>query len=549
MSGRAGPVAVIGALMAIGLGLSLWGRKREPAVPRRGPAPAVAPPAAPAQAPPEAPPPSDPPPPPPDDPPEPPPPPPAAARGWRFGDNWLPLLERAPADIRATCGECHAPPAPDVALSADWPRLFAEMRRVLADQRKAPDEKAWADLQEFYVLHSPAAFAELPRAAGPGALRFTKTGLGNPAREEAQVTNVNIADLDRDGKPEILVCDKGSGTVTQLRRSGQEWAETTLGAFEAPGHTATFDADGDGDLDIAVAGLGSVMPSDDLVGYAALLVNRGEKGWERRDLATGQPRIADLQPADVDGDGDMDLVVGAFGWRKTGYVGWLRNDGASWTLVRIADRTGPIHVPVADLDGDGKPDFVALAAQEAESITAWMNRGGTFEGKLLFEARNPMYGSSGIALVDLDRDGDLDILYTNGDALDDPRAAPKPYHGVQWLENRGGLNFEWREIGRCYGPYRAVASDLDGDGDLDVAVAVLFGRWDDPEATGLIWYENDGKMSFTRHDVAAPSHLITLDAGDLDGDGLPELVSGRMAVGYTGARGEPLLLWTSSRPK
>ncbi len=547
MTQRGGAAFAIAALMALALGVAWWGKKPpETPVKRQAapPAPIPAPLPETVAAPPPAGPPTEPPP-PPNEPPKPEP----AARGWRFGDNWNALLDRAPAGLKATCGECHATPAPGVLLAGDWPRMFNDMKRLLVEANKFPAEETYGELEAFYRKHAPARFEPLASSADPGRLRFGKTAIGDEKRQDAKVTNVNVADVDGDGKAEILVCDAGLGTVGLLRRSGAGWTEETIGTCVAPGHTALFDADGDGDLDVAVAGLGSILPSDDLVGHATLLVNNGAKGWEHRELLKGQPRIADLEPADVDGDGDLDLVVAAFGWRKTGYIGWLRNDGAKWELVKLADRTGPIHVPVTDLDGDGRPDFVALVAQEAETITAWMNKGGAFEPKVLFEARNPLYGSSGIQMVDLDRDGDLDILYSNGDALDDPRAIPKPYHGVQWLENKGKLEFEWHEIARCYGPYRAVASDLDADGDLDVAVAVLFGMWDEKDATGLLWLENDGKQSFARHDVPAPSHLITLAAGDLDGDGRPELVSGRMAVGYTGARGEGLLLWAATPAK
>ena len=79
--------------------------------------------------------------------------------------------------------------------------------------------------------------------------------------------------------------------------------------------------------------------------------------------------------------------------------------------------------------------------------------------------------------------------------------------------------------------------------------AVLFGMWADEKQAGLLWYENDGKMAFTRHDVPSTSHLVTLAAGDLDGDGTPELVTGRMTFASSSVRGDGLLKWGVTKRK
>ena len=84
-------------------------------------------------------------------------------------------------------------------------------------------------------------------------------------------------------------------------------------------------------------------------------------------------------------------------------------------------------------------------------MVAFLNEGdGRFRKETLYAAPHPAYGCSGIQLVDLNGDGRLDVLYTNGDVLDSPYLL-KPYHGVQWLENRGTtdrLDFEHRPIAR-----------------------------------------------------------------------------------------------------
>ena len=81
----------------------------------------------------------------------------------------------------------------------------------------------------------------------------------------------------------------------------------------------------------------------------------------------------------------------------------------AFTPKVLDPRTGAIHVPTIDIDKDGKPDFIALLAQQHESVIAFVNRGKglEFTPKIIYEAPHPNWGSSGIDLVDLDKDGNL----------------------------------------------------------------------------------------------------------------------------------------------
>ena len=103
---------------------------------------------------------------------------------------------------------------------------------------------------------------------------------------------------------------------------------------------------------------------------------------------------------------------------------------------------------------------------------ALINTGkGTFRTETIFEAPHPNWGSSGIDLVDLDKDGDLDVLYTHGDTFDD--FILKPYHGITVLENTGSYPYTARPIAAMPGAHRAMAADFDGDGDLDIAAVAM----------------------------------------------------------------------------
>ena len=160
-------------------------------------------------------------------------------------------------------------------------------------------------------------------------------------------------------------------------------------------------------------------------------------------------------------------------------------------------------------------------------------RGG-FREETIDAAPHPGWGSSGLSLVDLDRDGDLDALVTNGDMLDDFQV--KPYHGIRWLENRGSFPWVPHAIADLPGVERARAVDLDGDGDLDVVACCLRaaaggerpGRAPRPGVARLA--RADGARAFVRHTLERGGRHVSLDVADYDGDGDVDLV-GRQLPG------------------
>jgi hypothetical protein len=275
-------------------------------------------------------------------------------------------------------------------------------------------------------------------------------------------------------------------------------------------------------------------------------------------LLSGVTRVADARPGDFNGDGRIDFAVAEFGHRKTGSVGWLEQqpDG-EFIYHRLLVKAGASHVPVVDLDGDGALDIVVLISQATEEIIALLgDAAGGFQARTLYAGGMPEFGASAIELVDLDGDRDLDILLTNGDSADTGARTDtkfRPYHGVQWLENRGDLRFEPHELMRLYAAYSVTAGDLDGDGDQDVVAGSFFTDLDDPGRHSLVWLENDGRQHFTPHSLARiPRSLVTLELADLNEDGRLDLVAGGLLMpAYARSRASfdtraPLSLW--SRP-
>jgi hypothetical protein len=301
--------------------------------------------------------------------------------------------------------------------------------------------------------------------------------------------------------------------------------------MRAPVHVEAADIDGDGDLDLLVASMSVVFPNNDRIGTVFILENDGHQHFTPHIVLDNTSRVTDIRAADLNGDGKLDLALAQFGYDQ-GEVSWLERTGP-WEFRRhvVLELSGAINVLVADFDGDGHPDIAALLSQQWEEIYLFQNDGrGNFAQKRIWGSTNEDYGSSGISLCDLNRDGRPDILFSNGDGFG-PAATPgpRPWHGLQWLENRGDGNFRYRRIGVLPGAYSPVAVDLDGDGATDIVAVAAYADWNNRNRNviSLMWFKNDGTLNFEPHILArTPKDLITLGVGDFDGNGKPVLVTG-----------------------
>jgi hypothetical protein len=394
-------------------------------------------------------------------------------------------------------------------------------------------------MQQALAYYTARAPERLPApepwpAPSESPLAFTRRGmtLANAAAAPA-VANVRLVDLDGDGKLDLLGTDMRAGVVFIGHPNRPDSPLTVVANLANPSHVAVADVDKDGVPDLLVSDLGSFYPEDHSRG--AVVWYRGTGGGKYSAFwLDGWPRVADVEAADFGGHGWNDLVVAAFGWHKTGRVAILENRTTdprqpSFTEHVIDRRTGAIHVIPIDLNRDGKMDFIALLAQEHETVVAYLNQGSfTFEPQVIYQAPHPHWGSTGIELVDLDKDGDMDILLTHGDSFDD--GIVKPYHGIQWLENTGTYPYRDHTIASMAAVHRAEAVDLDGDGDLDIVAGALLATgadMDERTLPALVWLEQTGPGVWARHtiEMGFPRHA-TLDVGDIDGDGVADIVTG-----------------------
>lgn len=360
---------------------------------------------------------------------------------------------------------------------------------------------------------------------------FRAQPVGAPVEGQPWIAHIRAVDLDRDGSIDVLVCDARKNELSWIRQTAAgRYDELLLASgLPAPVHVEAVDIDGDGDLDLLVACMGEVFPNNDQIGSVIILENDGRQHFTKHVIAEHVARVTDVQAGDFDGDGKLDLAVAQFGYDQ-GEIQWMRNLGG-WRFEghSLLKLSGAINVCVADMNGDHKLDVVALVSQQWEEVHLFTNDGsGNFTDKIIFGSTNEDYASSGISLCDLNRDGRPDILYSNGDGFGPtPKPGPRPWHGVQWLENRGENNFRFHRIADLPGAYSPLGVDLDGDGATDVVALSAFNEWENPNAVSMVWYRNDGRQNFTPQVLAyTPTHLLTVDAGDFDRNGRPALVTG-----------------------
>ncbi|WP_341937236.1 FG-GAP repeat domain-containing protein [Marinimicrobium sp. C2-29] len=432
------------------------------------------------------------------------------------------------------CGGCHHLPSPSLLPRHSWPRVIDSMVE-LAKNRTGQDvipAEAVPHIKALYYGSSPEELASLPYIDQPHpSLEWNAATIG-PGSSIPQILDIQRVELvDSEYDLNFLVSDGERGELRLLQTEGGEspaWKEKVLAEIALPIKARVVDFNGNGREDILVADLGDIAPSGVLAGKLFLLEQNAEGDYEKKLLMHQLGRVTDIQALDLDDDGDLDLAVAVFGGGDVGEVFWLENQGSGDYQKRpLLGLSGALNLTPVDLNGDGKMDLVTLVAQEHETLIAFINQGkGAFERVDILDAGHPMFGATSMIVEDLNRDGRPDIIFTNGDAFD-TQTDPKPYHGVQWLENKGNMEFAAHDIGRFYGAANVAVGDMDGDGDPDLVVSSWTNYWDDERRQSLVWFENTGDLQFRPRPISDQYRgVVPLELVDVTGNGRLDIVTG-----------------------
>jgi len=379
---------------------------------------------------------------------------------------------------------------------------------------RAADTDADGDTDLLSAVGSGPAGAALMLLPNQGNGSF-----GSPVMIEAGSNphDVDVADYNRDGRPDLAVANRTTttGGIHPQRADGSfAIPPIYLTNSPLPLSVAKADFDGDGDIDVA-EGDGEVYPPD--TGTVKVMLNQGDGSFVLGDtLPSGGGYVRSVFASDLNGDGALDLV-----WAPDAppypFVYALNNGDGTFGPITIQNiqTCGTGQATTADVDNDGDQDVLvannrsgpsAFCEAVSRTVRVALNNGnGTFQAD---------YGVQVFPLPMMAIGADL-----NGDGLTDIVASSAQ---VSVALGTGGGQFAPPVIYDARGTELA-ASDLDADGDLDMATS------DGSTATAYV-LRNNGSGQFTQI-TAYPGEIISgyangmaIDIGDLDGDGALDLV-------------------------
>jgi hypothetical protein len=345
------------------------------------------------------------------------------------------------------------------------------------------------------VIAASAALNRVAAAEPLFAAPFLSFGAGGDPR------SVAIGDLNGDGKPDLVVANYTSHTVSVLlgKGDGTFRGKTDSGVGSHPSSVAIGDLNGDGKPDLVATNSNSSTVS-------ALLGNGDGTFGAKTDFGVGS-YPSSVAIGDLNGDGRPDLAVANSNSSAVSVL-FGNGDGTFSASIAVETGIGATSVAIGDLNGDGKPDM-AVARTSSTVLVLLGDGDGTFEAKADFGVGNFPFSA---AIGDLNGDGKLDLATANYGSST-----------ASVLLGNGDGTFG-AKMDRVTGdsPYSVAIGDLDADGKPDLAtanygsntVSVLLGNGD-----GASWTLGAKTDFVTGHEPYA------VEIGDLNEDGKSDLAT------------------------
>ncbi len=351
-----------------------------------------------------------------------------------------------------------------------------------------------------------------------------------PIDEKTHALGVALADVNRDGHPDIVLAlemqpnrlylNDGTGKFTWVKNTFADKNHDTE-------HVRVVDFDGDGLLDV-------IFVAEDDQNHEFYLGNGNGTFRDESARLLSKSEGNALDVADVNGDGLPDIVIGNTGEKPENFL-WLNNkenpghfiDYSATGLPRHNDQTQ--SVKLADLDGDGTLDMVV--GNEVPPNRLYFNDGkGNFsEREGAFIEIVPLHTRE-VIVFDANNDGLPDILFANltsnaGQKERDPRS--------RLFINQGNGIFKDETENRIpeftFSTYAANVVDFNRDGHLDIILSAVEIPPFSPMQAQALQNDGTGKFTFVTENVIPQTTVgrsWEIAVGDVNGDGIDDLVIG-----------------------
>jgi len=325
----------------------------------------------------------------------------------------------------------------------------------------------------------------------------TFTQKGSAFGPTSQTGSFVLGDFNNDGIPDVAAIDGviygANNTITIFLGNG-DGTFTLAGSSPTIGYNpasiATGDVNGDGNVDLVLVQQSS---STSAGGQVVVFFGHGNGTFTQASSATSVASVASsIIPADLNGDGQADLVLGGVG--SSGITVLLGKGDGTFSALAPLSQAGEAPPVLADVNNDGNPDLVFGAAGTSYLTVLLGNGDGTFTAAPAGPTANLVVGNS-LAIADLNQDGVPDIAYSNGSTT-----------GILFGDGDGTffqfpttLSFVTYGFGTAF-----VIADFNGDGWADVLAIDGSGR---TITTSLTQPTETASASATVSIAAAGTHL------------------------------------------
>jgi hypothetical protein len=389
-------------------------------------------------------------------------------------------------------------------------------------QKPAITAKEWQSIIDYYTALSPDSLYQ-PQRAKIIAENTSLFKVETPVFTDRLPTTcfVKIDTFSR----QLIISDAVSNNIFRFNSRLQ-----VLDSFKTASAVVDMERH---ENKIVTCNIGVMNPNNGRYGAARGILVDSKGSWKADSgiKLNGLSRPVQVSSADLNADGKTDYLVCEFG-NLTGALSWMEAVGdGKYEKHIVRALPGPIKAYIRDENKDGLPDIWVLFTQGEEGVFLFTNKGnGKFDQEqvLRFPSIN---GSSYFEFADFNKDGYQDILYTCGDNADYSPVL-KPYHGAYIFMNDSSNHFKQEYFLPMHGCFKAMARDFDRDGDLDIAAISFFADYANKPEESFLYLENNGGLRFQPFSIpyTTTGRWLTMDVGDIDGDGRADIVLGNFSI-------------------